>query len=275
MTDRPTDLPDFKAPPVTEVVLGVQFNTLEGFLSPHLGLIWDAYRTNFPKIEEHPSLNPTFETFGPNPDVAGALQLRLVTTADMPRVYFLNHNRTQLLQVQRDRFLHNWRKIGEGDNYPRFERMIETFQNGLTTLQRVLARQGLGPIVPNQCEVSYINQILLEEDKNVASFDRVFSGFSGSLSVEPLGMPEDGRFLFRYVIRRNGNPVGRLLIAADPGRRQDGQRIIQLSLTARGVPQTTDFDGVVDFLNDGRRHIVRAFTQVTSAEMHKKWGRIQ
>jgi hypothetical protein len=28
MVDRPADLPDYTAPPVTEVVLGVQFNTL-------------------------------------------------------------------------------------------------------------------------------------------------------------------------------------------------------------------------------------------------------
>ena len=78
---------------------------------------------------------------------------------DMNRVHFINREKTQLLQVQRDRFLHNWRKVGDGDSYPRFERMIETFESGLRKFIAMIDREGLGPIVPNQCEVSYFNQI--------------------------------------------------------------------------------------------------------------------
>ena len=275
MTDRPPDLPDFDSPPVTEVVLGVQFNTIDGFISPHLGVVWESYKAQYPKAEEHPSLAPTFETFGQNPDVMNSVRLHLLTTAEMPRVFFINEDRTQLLQIQRDRFLHNWHKVGEGDNYPRFERMIETFKDGIEKFIQVMIKEKLGPLTPNQCEVSYINQILLDDDRGLASFDRVFSGFANNLSIDELGTPEDGRFLFRYVIRREDNLAGRLLIAADPGRRQDGRPIIQLVLTARGVPATQDLDGVINFLKVGRSHIVRAFAQVTSAEMHKKWRRRQ
>jgi hypothetical protein len=42
MISRPPDLPDFGAPPVTEVALGVQFNSLDRLLAPHLGIIWVA-----------------------------------------------------------------------------------------------------------------------------------------------------------------------------------------------------------------------------------------
>src|ERR1700751_683997 len=65
MTSRqPADLVDFASPPVTEVVLGVQFNSLERFLSPYLGIVWSEFKHEFPIIEEYPSLPPTFETFG-------------------------------------------------------------------------------------------------------------------------------------------------------------------------------------------------------------------
>jgi hypothetical protein len=68
MTSRPlADLVDFDSPPVTEVVLGVQFNSLERFLSPHLGLVWSEFKQEFPIVEEHPYLPPTFETFGALP----------------------------------------------------------------------------------------------------------------------------------------------------------------------------------------------------------------
>lgn len=37
---RPADLPEFGAPPLTEVVLGVQFDVIPGFMTPHIGVIW-------------------------------------------------------------------------------------------------------------------------------------------------------------------------------------------------------------------------------------------
>jgi len=64
----------------------------------------------------------------------------------MLRVHFLNQQKTELLQVQRDRFLHNWRKVGSGDNYPRFERMIETFESGFRKFTDVISREKLGPL---------------------------------------------------------------------------------------------------------------------------------
>jgi hypothetical protein len=52
MSDRPIDLPDFTNPPVTEVVLGVQFNSIERFLAPHVGLFWQRLVPEFPDVEE-------------------------------------------------------------------------------------------------------------------------------------------------------------------------------------------------------------------------------
>jgi hypothetical protein len=75
--NRPTDLADYTSPPVTEVVLGVQFNSIERFLSPHLGLVWERFKPNFPNVEEHPALPPTFETFGPRPQFFPAIGLHV------------------------------------------------------------------------------------------------------------------------------------------------------------------------------------------------------
>ena len=40
LNGRPEDLPDFRDPPLVEVVLGVQFATVAGFGSVHAGLLW-------------------------------------------------------------------------------------------------------------------------------------------------------------------------------------------------------------------------------------------
>jgi uncharacterized protein (TIGR04255 family) len=278
MTSRPADLVDFDSPPVTEVVLGVQFNSLERFLSPHLGVVWTEFKQDFPMVEEHQSLPPTFETFGtPAAFMIPSVNFQIMTRPEMLRVHFLNGERTQLLQVQRDRFLHNWRKIGSGNDYPRFERMIETFKSGFQKFIAVIDRERLGAVVPNQCEVSYFNQIPTPDGEPIWSqFALTFPDRPGNATIEGLGSPEDARFALRYVIPGpDGSPSGRVTITAEPALRADGVTIIQFTLTARGRPATADMNGVLDFLNNGRALLNRAFKTLTSEEMQKRWRKKQ
>jgi len=44
-------------------------------------------------------------------------------------------------------------------------------------------------------------------------------------------------------------------------------------LTVRGAPQTQDSNGVFGLLDKGHEAIVRGFTSITTAEMHKVWER--
>lgn len=271
---RPADLPDYTSPPVTEVALGVQFNGIGGFLAPHFGVVWERFRDEFPVIEERPPIPASFETFGQNPTLP-LIEFQVVASP-MLRVFFINRENTQLLQVQRDRFVHNWRKTGEGDKYPRFERMIETFRASFQGFIDVVNALGLGPVTANQCEVTYLNQIPMQPGETAsAAFDRLFGHFIMPLVLEDLQRPEDGRFSLRYIIRGPQEaPVGRLHIAAEPALRADGVPIVHLSLVARGRPTTPDPGGTVEFLTLGRRHIVRAFSKVTSKKMQEAWGRI-
>ena len=195
----------------------------------------------------------------------------------MPRILFMNAEKTQLLQVQRDRFLHNWRKVGAGDDYPRFERMLETFADGFQKFARVLADKGIGSATPNQCEVSYINQIPAQGNETLFEiFNRLFSTQAAGTNLDDLGAPEDMRFLLRYIIQGTDRaPIGRLIVSAEPARRSDGVGMIQLTLTARGKPLTADMDGVIEFLQQGRLHIVRGFANLTSETMHKIWERVR
>jgi uncharacterized protein (TIGR04255 family) len=276
MTSRPTDLPDYASPPVSEVSLGVQFNILEGLLAPHLGLIWTEFKAEFPLMEQHSPLEPVFETFGEKG--ASVMPLpRIVFPIPTPRLFFINKGRTELLQVQRDRFYHNWRKIGDGDEYPRFESMLNTFENGLRRLDNLVRTEGLGSTVPNQCEVIYVNYIPVPQDARAAEvLGTVLGSWVKAPSLKGLGAPEDARVLVRYVIRQPDEvPIGRLIISAEPAWKLDGTHVLQLTLVARGKPKGESLADVAEFLKLGRRHIVKGFDELTSKEMHKVWGRKQ
>ncbi len=273
MTVRPSDLPDYSNPPVTEVVVGVQFNSIDRFVTAHVGRLWERFKAEFPSAEEHPPVMPVFETFGQAP-MLGGLGFAFPAILGMPRTFFVNANKTQVLQIQKDRFLHNWRKVGDADSYPRFERIVATFQRGVEQFVSFLGQEQLGGFEPNQCEITYINQIVVpSNDRSFTAMVRLFDGLVGHPHMDGLCEPEDARMLPRYVIPgAAGRPIGRLIVSAEPAKRLSGEDIIQLSLTARGTPETTDIDGVLAFLQTGRRHIVRGFTSLTATSLHTQWG---
>jgi hypothetical protein len=78
-----------------------------------------------------------------------------------------------------------------------------------------------------------------------------------------------------FVIRDDaGRNVGRLHVEATPVRDlESDEELSRLTLTARGASLGKGIDGVLDFLDLGRRHIVKGFASVTTEEMHAKWRR--
>lgn len=279
--DRPTNLPEFENPPVVEVVLSVQFSELRNFGTVHAGLLWDKrFRKSYPIFSEHGSIEPRFETFGTQ--LAGAPKLKFVTlpSPPLPRLWFVNRRKTELVQIQDDRFLHNWRKIKHGTAYPRYEKIKEKFFREIRFFERFLKEESIGEIKPNQCEVTYVNHIECLGNIDIRKMvEKVFRTISTvKKNVKDLGasLPEfeDIQFTSRYIIRDSEKaPVGRLTAVVKSGTIEGDHPIISFELTARGAPLSADLDGVSKFFDIGRESIVRGFTAMTTPKMHQVWNR--
>jgi len=273
--ERPP-LPDFQNPPVVEVALAVQFEPLTALRTPHLGLLWSIWRDRFGKTEEHPPLDPVMERFGTPALLGGGPGIRIASAPPVPRCWFLNESGTELIQVQQDRFVHNWRKTGVSDTYPRYEAIRTRFMKELAEFCRFVKDEKLGELTPTQCEVTYVNHMRAKLGwENQGQVNRVLAVWSGMHSDEFLGEPEDVRLAVRHVMRDDTQkPVGRLHISLQPGYlREDDEPILVLTLTARGAPEGQGIDAVCRFIDRGRTWIVSGFASVTTAEMHKIWGR--
>ncbi|MEX0938315.1 MAG: TIGR04255 family protein [Pirellulales bacterium] len=271
-TDQP--LPDFGKPPLNEVVLSVQFEALELLNIPHLGLIWQAFRDRFPKTEEHASLDPVFERFGLRPTVGP--QVQVYSSPPSPRLWFLNKAETELIQVQKDRFIRNWRKKEDNEPYPRYKRLRKFFLEDYEQFIQFVEGQGWGQIVANQCEVSYVNLILCGNGWNdCGEVENVITFISSTYSDSGLGDPEKVIANVSYILQDvSGGFAGRLHVEVKPVlRTTDRKPAIRLSLTARGKPEREGIDGVMRFLDRGREEIVRGFTSITTKSMHKVWDR--
>src|SRR5579863_9990519 len=113
----PEHTPKFGKPPVVETVLSVQFDRLSGFRVAHFGLLWEAFRKQFPVVEEQPPLPPFAEVFGGQPrlPLENVTRWKFAAAAEVPRVLFkknddesLSARGSAMIQVQADRFIHNW-----------------------------------------------------------------------------------------------------------------------------------------------------------------------
>jgi uncharacterized protein (TIGR04255 family) len=278
MTQRDLSLPEFENPPLVEVFLAVQFDRIEQLRTPQLGLLWQRFRDRFPQVEEKPPLDPMVEPVEPTDARQPELSLRieLLDQPPTPRLWFLDKEGRELVQVQRDRFVHNWRKVGEGDTYPRYERLRATFEKELRTFQQFLTDEGLGDFSPNLCEVGYINHIVVGGDfTHVGQLAAVVNLWCPRERDPILPQPDEVRFRARYRISSDeARARGHLLIEGYPGvREQDHTALLVLALAARGKPTSADIDGVLDFLDFGRRWVVQAFASITTLEMHRHWRR--
>jgi uncharacterized protein (TIGR04255 family) len=273
-TTLTSPLPEFDNPPVSEVAISVEFDTLEGWRSPHGGLYWGRIQTDYPHTEGQPPLPSQIEMFGdeflqmPMPRVE-------LLNPDIMRFWFLAEPPTRLIQVQRDRFIINWRKVRGDEEYPRYEaEMRPRFEREWVQFQDFVREQSVGSINVQQCEVTYVNDILRGEGWNSVSDSlALFSPWWGSGSEHFLPTPEtliiSGSF-------RIPDDRGRLHFATQHVRRQIDQReAIQLRLTARGRPDSSDNPSVLRWMDLGREWIVRGFTDLTSPHAHALWKRKQ
>src|SRR5450631_1035301 len=144
MPARPKTLPNFKNPPVNEVVLSLQFATLDKLRSPYVGLFWKSFRTQYPDISEQPEVQPAFETFGAPEMQRMGISFQALLSPPMPRFWLQKEGQPDLLQVQRDRIMHNWRQTPEDSVYPRYEKVRAKFQKEVQKFEEFLATEELG-----------------------------------------------------------------------------------------------------------------------------------
>ncbi|RMH34532.1 MAG: TIGR04255 family protein [Nitrospirae bacterium] len=271
MVEQKRVLPEFESPPVIETVLGVQFNRLESFQIPHFGLYWNRVRQIYPRVEIQPPLSPAFEHFAVE-NVSEEFEIRLSGGPPELRCWFKNEEETHLIQIQRDRFIINWRKVTGKEEYPRYHRFRPRFQDEWIKFCNFLREEAIDCPQVNQCEVTYVNHFECEKEfKHLGEVHKMFRVWSELPREEFLPSPEAVRFHMRFALP---DQKGRLHVVAEPKiRTRDAKPVLQLMLTCRGRPDVMTTEGILDWFDLGHEWIVESFTELTTHEMHQLWRR--
>jgi uncharacterized protein (TIGR04255 family) len=261
-------LPAFEGPPVIESLLGVQFVPVERFSAIQAGLFWNDIRSDYPTAESRPSLEPMPEDFGMK---APRIGIQLVTEPDF-RYWFIDNSSTQLIQIQKDRFIRNWRRVRPNDLYPHYDTLRPKFEEDWQRFCAFLERERLGKPNVNQCEVTYVNHVPKGAGwEKFGEVDKVVTLLSPTEARTFLPPPEIVHLNCRYLM---GEKQGHLQVTIQPVlRQQDATEVLQLTLRARGRPASTDVADVLAWFDMGHEWIVRGFADLTTPDMHRAWRR--
>lgn len=264
-------LPKFDKPPVTEMVIGVEFSDLSNWNIPHFGLFWGQIRSEYQHCSVNPPLDSLIEKFGAQGRQELSLKFPVMGPPDV-RCWYFDKSLTWLIQVQRDRFIHNWRKTPQSSEYSRFYKIRDRFEREWKRFRDFVASESLGELEIRQCEVTYFNQIEPQGAQNLMSeLSEIFPCWSNKLSGDFLPEPELAALKASYVIAENR---GRLHITAQPVfRHADAREIIQLQVTAKVIPASSDFSDALKAIDLGHEWAVNGFADFTSAKMHDLWER--
>ncbi len=267
--ERPHDLPDFRHPPVIEVVIGAQFGNLADVLSAaQIGSFWEQVRDRYPKTEDALPLARQYDAPAQHPAAAAP---RFLALPPIRRSYLISECQNWLVQVQADRLLHNWRAVREDDEYPRFEECYERFVQAWGSFSEFCSERELVPEV-DQLEVTYINHIPAGKAwKSLEDLSLLFPDLGWRTGNRYLRRPESLAFAASFEM--DGAP-GRLHLSIKHGLRRGPteQQILVCELTTRGRPEAKMT--MEEWIHKGRAMIVRAFADLTTDDVQQsQWGK--
>ena len=258
MTETRT-LPDYANPPVVEVAVSVYFKPLRGFKTAHFGEFWALHKDDFPAVDDQP---PILEAAPP----------QIMDLPPLRRVFLLNAAGTYLLQMQADLFAYNWRKIPSSEVYPHFDSIRKSFESRWKSFQEFVTHHRLGPLELIRYEVTYVNQFR----ESAGAFPMALERYSHLIRLHrggpeyilpaPFGLAAQLQFHIP-------DDQGTLRVSFKHGTRiEDKADVMQVDVTAV-TNAKQDGSDLSEWLETAHKWIVTGFTDLTSSEAHKLWGR--
>ncbi len=260
-------IPEFSAPPVVEVAIGIEFVPILGLDVIRLTDIVRDWSPDYPDSQQAPALVPAIPP--------GTAFLPLQISASNLRLWAIQSDQRRLIQVQHDRLILNWRRLNDpAGTYPSYKILIGEFSKRWSEFVVKLKGMGFERPRPLVGEVTYVNVISLADFDNDPG--NVISLFA---QPNPLGDPAFSTVSEGFDVTIGEEVCGQMTVQYVHGVDPIAGRVDALTVSSRvtfpsspaadeGVPVVPELD---------RAHVVSVggFARVTTHRAHEMWGRVQ
>ena len=139
----------FQNPPINELIITTYFNPpISNLRNEHVGIFWSRINDDFPKSSQQIPIGGAERII----DVKNEM-------SPMPRYWFISKDEINLIQVQKNAFMLNWRRH-EAD-YPRFSTYLKpTFDKYFSMFSEFIRKHtDTSELTIDLCQLTYINVI--------------------------------------------------------------------------------------------------------------------
>jgi uncharacterized protein (TIGR04255 family) len=251
----------FENPPINELVIALYHLPIEEVKAQHIGLYWYRIRDRYPLCRQQPFIESS--------DTQSLLEVR-DEIFPLPRFWFFSDAHPTLIQIQRNAFIFNWRRL-MGYEYPHYETVVTDFWRELEIYKTFVQEVGgSGLDVIRRCELTYINIITPNEFfTNPAQLSNVIPPIGGFSDLQT----DDRQFVgMNATATYETDPTLRIDCTIQLGRqRNDPQELVSiLELKAHGVPSDLSLEGTRSWYNTAHDATYTMFLDITAKQVQER-----
>jgi len=253
----PLTLPGYENPPLSELAVGVQFASLSGWQTRHVGEFWVEVAKEFPHTEDQ---IPIF-------DVQVVPGFEVLKLPPLRRTFLISQDQNFLIQLQDSRFVVNWRKTKPSDVYPRFKTIFKKFVTHWGHFSDFVARERVGNLAPTRYELTYVNHIEQADDSVGGTAERYVRLFDwGNLKAQFLAPPTGVNVVWTFAMP---DQLGFAQANLSQGVRPDGRKalVLVMSCTGTASPKVS----LNDWFDAAHRWLGLAFRELTTNAAREEW----
>ncbi|WP_171182279.1 TIGR04255 family protein [Ruegeria sp. HKCCD8929] len=250
----------FQNPPINELIIATYFNPpLFTLRNEHIGLFWSKIRDGFPEVEQQTPYGgvASFEQVG------GEI-------FPMPRFWFVAEDQINLIQLQKNAFMFNWRR--RDAEYPHFAENLKPAFDKYYAAFEDFARENVGvqDIQIDQCELTYINAIeVCEYWQGPEDTAKVIPSFSiPETEIEPTTAPS---FNCTYVYLQSNDLQLRVNIRNGEAKAKPGTPVLVFEIKATGRLGQVGKSSADRWFGRAHEAIIASFVNLTSKGIQEEF----
>jgi uncharacterized protein (TIGR04255 family) len=259
----------FENAPVVEMVQGLFFAPISGWDLLDYGLLWQKFSTRYASHEfKQPIVDPAQIQ-------AQQVTVQVADIGKLPvRCWFIDKSGAELLQIQDNCLIRNWRKISSGTAYPGFRMLQDNFAEDFRVFCAFLKERGLPKPDIWKCELTYVDQFVRGTEWNsFADLSKIYRLWRGMEADGPLSNLEFASFAVNYALPDRAT---RLVFSSQPTvRSSDGKEVMQLTISATGKPASSSEAVVLDWLDRSHDAVIEGFFSFTTPQIQEHWRQMK